>query len=190
MVHPDQKYVDALLNNNAAIQQELYKNFFDKIKRMVLDNNGTVRDAADVMQEALLTIYYRAKKSPLVITNSFEAFFYTVCVHKWRKELCKRKAIQATMVKTEEQYNKVVDDSQLIEEYLLHKGRENLIMEKLNEMEEGCRKLLLLNWSGKPMNEVAAMLSITYSYVRKKKCGCMSRLITLIRQSDKYNSLR
>ena len=190
MVHPDQKYVDALLYNNAAVQQELYSNFFSKIKKMVLDNSGTPGDAADLMQEALLAIYYRAKKSPLHITDSFEAFLYTVCKNKWLKELNKRKAALTILEKQETPLDEEVNVSQLLEEYLLHKERESLIAEKFNEMEEGCRKLLQLCWSGKSMNEVATLLGITYAYARKKKCDCMSRLIALIRKSGKYESLR
>ena len=190
MVHPDQKYVDALLDNNAAVQQELYSHFFDKIKKMVLHNSGTPGDAADLMQEALLAIYYRAKKSPLYITDSFEAFLYTVCRNKWMKELGKRRAAKLIIAEQKIPLNEEENVSRILEEYLLHKERESLIMEKLNELEEGCRKLLQLSWSGKNMNEVAVILGITYSYARKRKCNCLSRLIMLIRQSDKYNALR
>lgn len=189
MVHPDQNYIDALLHNNPAVQQELYDRFFGKIKKMVLDNNGTPQDATDVMQDALLAIYYRAKKSPLLITNSFEALLYVVCRNKWLKELGKRKVAQETI---DEQNNTTheEDSISLLEEYLLHRERENLILEKLNNMKEGCRKLLQLCWSGKSMHEVAAILGTTYAYARKKKCGCMSRLITLVQQSERYDALR
>jgi len=89
-----------------------------------------------------------------------------------------------------ELYN-VQDDSLLIvEEYLLHIERKNLIQEKLSELEESCRKLLQLCWSGKSMNEVATVFGVTYSHARKKKYGCMSKLVALVRQSSKYNSLK
>jgi RNA polymerase sigma factor (sigma-70 family) len=190
MVHPDQKYVDALLTNNAAVQQELYNNFFNTIKEMVLNNNGTAGDAADIMQEALLAIYFRARKSPLLITDSFEAFLYTVCKYKWMKELGKRKSKSITIDESKDLNKAAEDYLRLIDEYLLHKERESLIMEKLNEMEESCRKLLQLCWSGKSLHEVAAILKVTYPYVRKRKCGCMGRLVGLIRRSGKYNDLR
>jgi hypothetical protein len=56
MSHPDQKYVEALLNNDMVLLKEVYQKFSGKIKWMVLQNNGTVDDAADIFQEALLSI--------------------------------------------------------------------------------------------------------------------------------------
>ena len=53
MLHQDQKYIDALINNDPHLLEELYEKFPGKIKWMVLHNNGSEADAADIFQEAL-----------------------------------------------------------------------------------------------------------------------------------------
>ena len=55
--HPDQKYVDALVNNDSVILNLVYKKFLPPIQRMVLQNNGSDDDAYDLFQNALLSIY-------------------------------------------------------------------------------------------------------------------------------------
>ena len=56
MQHPDQKYINALLENDATVLEELYQRFSEKIKWMIIRNNGTETDAADIFQDALLSI--------------------------------------------------------------------------------------------------------------------------------------
>ena len=40
------------------------------------------------------------------------------------------------------------------------------------------------------MDEVAKKLKVSYAYARKKKSECMAKLITLVKQSPKFNSLK
>ena len=98
MPHPDQKYIDALLKNDSALLDELYTKFSGKIKNMVLQNNGAEADAADIFQEALLSIYNTAKKGDFTLTCPFEAFLYRICNNKWLNELNKRKTGRVTFI--------------------------------------------------------------------------------------------
>src|SRR5689334_23162705 len=95
--HPDNKYINALLNNDQGLIKELYQKCFGKIKYFVLDNHGTANDAWDILQEAMLSIYYRIKRGPFTLTCPFDAFIYIVCRNMWIKELRKRHAIMVTI---------------------------------------------------------------------------------------------
>src|SRR4051794_40647617 len=81
--HPDQKYIEALVNNNTVVLNELYKKFSGKIKFMVLKTNGTEADAADIFQYALMSIYRKAKTKGFRLSCPFEAFLYLVCKKRW-----------------------------------------------------------------------------------------------------------
>ncbi len=93
--HPDQKYINAILNNNPILVNELYEKFAPLIKYMVLQNKGTILDAADIFKEALTDIYYKAKTGKLVLTCEFGNFFYIVCRRKWLDKLGKQKKAQS-----------------------------------------------------------------------------------------------
>src|SRR5690242_18656530 len=90
--HIDQKYIDALLSNDGVLLNELYQKFSGKIKSMVLQNNGTEIDAADIFQDTLLSIYHKAKTKGFILTCPLEAFLYRICKNKWMNELSKRKS--------------------------------------------------------------------------------------------------
>ena len=190
MQHPDQKYIEALLNNDPGVLEELYEKFSGKIKWMILQNSGTETDAADIFQDALMSIYNKAKTGDFELTCPMEAFLYLICKNKWLNVLNKRKTQKVTNTDTEG-FNYIGEDSfRLAEDCVMHQERSALLAEKLSEMGESCKNLLKLSWSGLSMDEVAKKLKVSYAYARKKKSECMAKLITLVKQSSKFNSLK
>lgn len=186
--HPDQQYITALLNNDTVLLQRLYENFSGKIKAMVLKNNGTEADAADIFQEALVAIYQRAKKGGFVLTCPLDAYLYLVCKNRWINQLNRKSGRVVTFLDTEG-YNYGEDVFKQAEIDRNQHERRNLLLQKFKELGEGCRQLLRLSWSGLPMDEVAAKLNNTYGYVRKKKSECMAKLIALVKTSAGFSSL-
>jgi len=189
-VHPDQKYITALINNNAVLLDELYKKFSGKIKSMILQNNGTETDAADIFQDALLSIYNKATTNNFVLTCPLEAFLYLICKNKWMNQLNKRKIQKVKFIDTDNYENIGQDSFRETEQERLFQERNDLLKEKLSELSEGSQQLLRLSWSGKSMEEVASILHVTYGYARKKKSEAMAKLIELVKKSPKFKSLK
>jgi RNA polymerase sigma factor (sigma-70 family) len=187
--HTDQKYVEALLNNNVQALNEVYTNCSHKIKALVLQNSGTDDDAADIMQEGLIAIYQRAKTKPFTLTCPFEAYLYMVCRNLWLMHLRKQNRSPVT-IKDVEQYNIGSNNFAETEEVVNTNQRRNLLEKKLQELGQGCQDVIKLSWSGKPMDEVAQILNNTYAYVRKKKSECMGKLTALIKHSPEYALLK
>ncbi|MEI6949712.1 RNA polymerase sigma factor [Paraflavisolibacter sp. H34] len=189
-VHPDQKYIQALLNNDTILLKELYQRYSAKIRRMVVQNNGTENDAADIFQEALLAIYYKAQAKSFQLTCPLDAFLYVICRNKWISELQKRKNHRILFTDTEK-YDQIGDDSQKVsEDCLALQARGDLVREKFALLGDKAKRLLLLSWSGKPLEEVARILGVSYGYVRKKKCEYMAKLASLVKGAAGFDSLK
>lgn len=188
-VHPDNKYIIALLHNDMVLVEEIYSRFSSKIKHMVINNNGSEADAADVFQEALLDIYKKAKNG-FTLTCPIEAFLYLICRNRWMNQITRKKYNNVTFADDEGYSNLVSEDSfGNAEQILIAQNRKNLIEIKLAELGDSCRQLLQHSWSGKKMEEVASLMNTTYAYIRKKKSDCMGKLITLIKSTPDYKLL-
>ncbi|CAN5286344.1 N/A [soil metagenome] len=186
--HSDTKYIDALINNNTQLLDEVYIRFAGKIKLMVIQNAGTASDADDIMQDALVAIYHKAAAGNFVLICPFEAFLYTVCKNLWLMQL-RKKSRQPVTKSGDTQYD-IGTDVFNEAEIVIHNNERRLLLEKkFDQLGEGCRKVLELAWSGKPLEEVAALLNNTYAYIRKKKSECMGKLSELIKQSPEYKAL-
>ena len=190
MEHPDKKYIEALLANDEPLLKELYEKCFGKIKNFVLHSHGTIDDAWDLLQEAMLSIFYKLKQRPFTLACPFDAFIYIVCRNLWIKEL-RKKNLNGVTFDMEEGYSlKGEDDLALAEECKQQQERRKLFLEKFNELGEGCRELLRQSWKGIHLNEIAVKLNISYAYARKKKTECMAKLVMLMQRSPQYHHLR
>ena len=187
--HPDHKYIEALAQNDSVLIEEIYQRYAAGIKRMVVKNSGTETDAADLLQDVLIELHRKAAKQDFVLTCPFEAFLYMVCRNRWLNKLEKRKGKAVTIIGNEG-FNLSEDVFENYESLTINEKRKRLLEEKLTELGEGCRDLLSLSWSGKPLQEVASRLNFTYAYVRKKKTECMSKLISLVKEAPGFSSLK
>lgn len=187
--HPDHKYIEALAGNDSVLIEEIYRRFSSRIKQLVMKNSGTETDAADLFQEVLIELHRKAIRQQFVLTCPFEAFLYMVCRNRWINELHKRKGRTVT-ISGDEGFNTDGDVTVNYEALMMQEKRKTLVEEKLVELGEGCRSLLSLSWSGKPMQEVARILNFSYAYVRKKKTECMSKLINLVKEAPGFGALK
>ncbi|MCU7548180.1 sigma-70 family RNA polymerase sigma factor [Chitinophagaceae bacterium LB-8] len=195
-MHPDQKYIDALLNNDRKLLGELYQKCFPIIRNMVVQNKGTEANAADIFQEALVDLFKIAKARQLTLQFSICAYIKGMCTNKWRDELKKSNSEGVTFTDFDRQDDIGEDYFKVAEEHNLKQARLNLIKKKLNEMGESCKELIRLSWArnaaGKRISteEIAKALHITEGYARKKKSECIVKLMRLVMDDPEYRNLK
>jgi RNA polymerase sigma factor (sigma-70 family) len=188
-IHPDNKYLEALVNNDRVLIEEIYSRFSGKIIQMVIQNNGTEPDASDLFQEALVDIYKKVKTG-FTLTCPMEAFLYLICRNRWLNQITRKKYNNVTFADDEGYSNLVSEDSFANAEKILQsQNRRNLIETKLEQLGGSCQQLLQLSWGGKKLEEVASLMKTTYAYIRKKKSDCMGKLIDLVKGSPDYQLL-
>ncbi|MBD0378442.1 MAG: sigma-70 family RNA polymerase sigma factor [Flavisolibacter sp.] len=195
-MHPDQKYIDALLTNNVKLISELYQKCFPLIRNMVLENSGTQTNAADLFQDALVDLFKMAKNRSFTLTYSICAYLKGICRNKWYDELKKRKLEGVTFTDLEGQDTIGEDSFTLIEEQYVNQARLDLMRKKFDELGESCKELLQLSWTkntnGKKRSteEIAQQLHISDGYARKKKSECIVRLMKLVMSDPEFEDLK
>lgn len=180
LVHADQRFIIALLKNDARVVREIYERFTGKVKRYILQHSGTEMEAADIFQDALIDIYRQAKHKKLELTCPFEPFLLLICKRKWLNELKKRKLKRVTIMPDE--LSIVNEDMiELAEHLLLEEEKEKLFITMYEKLDEKCREIIRRCLSSKPQEEIAAEMGLAYGYLRKKKAQCMATLIQSIK---------
>lgn len=189
-IHSDQQYVQALLDNDNSLLQEMYAKYAPSITNMVLKNNGTEADANDIFQDALIAIYQKAKNEGFKLSCPLGAYLHLICRNRWINEL-KRKGNNTVTISEDGGYSDIGSD--VFKEAAIVQNnfeRRALLTKSLALLGEGCKSLLTLNWSGLPLDTVAEKLSMTYGYVRKKKSECMEKLITIVKTAPNFETLK
>lgn len=181
-LHTDNRYIEALLNNDRPLVQEIYAKFAGKIKRYIINNSGSESDASDIMQEALIDIYQQAKYKSFKLSCPFEPFLLLVCKRKWLNELKKKSVLPVTNI--DDALLTIGEDvfaeAELLERQDEEAKRFALMFEKLGDR---CKEIISESLKGDAQELVAEKLGVTYGYLRKKKSECMAALIKLIKQN-------
>jgi RNA polymerase sigma factor (sigma-70 family) len=178
-VHPDQRYIEALLHNNVTTVDQIYRLFSPAIRRYIVQNRGGEADAADIFQEALVDIYHQARYKALTLTCPFEPFLLLICKRKWINELKKRGHSPVTKVQDDlSDYGEDVFAS--AERLVNDEERTQLFLRQFARLGEKCREIIRLSLSGRKQEEIAAELGVSYGYLRKKKSECMATLMSYV----------
>jgi RNA polymerase sigma factor (sigma-70 family) len=187
-LHPDQQYIDGLVENNSTVIQSIYKQFVPKVKNYIRTNSGSDDEAQDVIQEVLIAIYNQARTKNLQLTCPFDAYFFLLCKRRWLNELKKVSNRGVTLMEK----NVSVDESvqEMTNQTEAFDKKQSLFDEMFQKLGEKCQEVLKLSFVTKTMEEVAEKLNVTYGYVRKKKSLCTGQLTEMIQQSKRYQSLK
>jgi RNA polymerase sigma factor (sigma-70 family) len=180
IIHADQRYVSALLHNDATVVKDIYSRFSAKVKAYIIQNNGSEDDAADIFQESLIDIYQQAQYKGLQLTCPFEPFLLLICKRKWLNELKKRQR-QGVTKGTEDLSGMGEDVFAMAEQIQLQNDQTSLFMSMFEQLGERCREVISKCLGNKPQDEVAEELGVTYAYLRKKKSECTAELVRLIK---------
>ncbi|HRH49326.1 MAG TPA: sigma-70 family RNA polymerase sigma factor [Panacibacter sp.] len=170
----EQILLKGLVNNDSKAIDTIYKDNFGMVQAFILNNNGTYDDARDIFQEAMITLYEKAKSESFVLTCQIKTYVYSVCRRLWLKRL---QQMGRFVVQSES-----LEETVPVEEDLeVHEKRnaDFAIMERsLNSLGEPCKSLLESYYIHKKgMTEISAEFGYTNAdNAKNQKYKCLMRL--------------
>src|SRR6476620_4948451 len=57
------------------------------VQTLVINNNGTADDAADIFQESMIVLFEKAKNPEFELNCQIKTYLYSVCKRLWLKRL-------------------------------------------------------------------------------------------------------
>jgi len=174
--HPDSRFLVALRENDSATLEELYQACSPGITQWVLNNNGTIADARDLFQEALISLHRSAHKADFQLTCPISALLFTICRNQWISQLRgKKKEAEVRKVEAERYLPEpaTVSAYERWENDELEKQR---LDKALSQLSETCQKLLRLLGRGVSSSEAAERLGMpNANTVYRRKNACLTR---------------
>jgi len=180
LMHDDQKYIEALIDGDRVLINEIYQKFGKQCINFVLKNGGSIDEAHDVFQDALISIILRVKSSNLKLDVPFGAFLYIVYKHKWFDWVKKYRKGDAAIT----DYADEVDKNKEIEEL-----RWNILSWCFNKLSEECKGLFGMRFEGKSSKEIARILNINSNNVDQKFHACREALRKCVQKHPEFNQI-
>lgn len=182
--YPDAELVQDIMDEqklNAAIHY-IFKTHYGLLENMVLNNSGSVSDAEDIIQDALVAFVETIRKGMFRGDASIKSYLYSITYNLWISELRKRGSTAKRNLHFEKEKG-VMDEGLL--QYLGYKDAQKLVTGFLETLGDKCKEILLLvYYDNMPMKEIIKRFDYQNEQVlRNKKHKCMKELEKRLNES-------
>ena len=170
----EQELLKGLAQSDRKAIETVYRDNYNLVQALVVNNGGTADDAKDVFQEAMVVLYEKARSAQFKLESSIRTYLYAVSRRLWLKKLALQNRMQ------------VVADAEAIDLDVAEdvadeaeKARQHIAMEgALGQLGEPCRTLIeAFYFKKKNMGEIAALLGYTNAdNAKTQKYKCLMRL--------------
>lgn len=183
----DEILIEGIKKQNDKVIAEIYKLFFPSVRQFIYRNNGSLEDARDIFNDAIIVVLLKAREDAINLNCSLKTYIYAICRNLWLKKI---KAEKLELISYDE-----IDDTmysaEVIEEELYNVSRAHLLYQKhFVRMSATCQKLLESFLDGKTFKEITEEMDFeNEGYARKRKYRCVKLLVKRIKSDPDYNTI-
>ncbi|HAN18614.1 MAG: hypothetical protein A2X13_13700 [Bacteroidetes bacterium GWC2_33_15] len=175
--------IEGIRSQNPYILNQIYTNYFPEIRKFIIDNNGTIQDAKDIFQEAIIIIYRKLKVENIVITKSFNLYLIGVCRYLWYR--------QVAFVKNESEQLNHFAEYERLPEFEIDEVEKNdkykLYQFHFKQLGIDCQKILEMFLNNVPIKEIARKMGNTSeNYIKSRKYKCKEQLVNNIKNDPRF----
>ena len=182
----EKSLLQGLAKSDKKAIETIYKENYNLVQALVINNNGTSEDAKDVFQEAMIVLYEKVQSGTFELNCQIKTFVYSVSRRLWLKRL-----MQQNRFVISDGHEAAVSVDEDMEEHE-KRNSEFVMMEKaMHGLGEPCKSLLEAFYLQKrSMLEIAGSFGYTNAEnAKNQKYKCLMRLKKLFFSQYKNESL-
>ena len=161
-------------------EKKLYEHFFYLVKHGSEKYSVTLEDASSAYSDSVISVIDN------IVTNKFEGrsslksyiyqVFFNKCVDLVRKETTNKNSVHVTTA-IDDFLTLLPDRTKTVVQQMIEKSQRSSLYQKLEEIGEKCKKLLLLFEDGYSDKEIAVLMEYNSSdVVKTSRLRCLEKL--------------
>jgi len=170
----DQELLKGLALSDKKAIETIYKENYNMVQSLIINNNGSIHEAKDVFQEAMIVLFEKARSGNFELNCLMKTYVYSVSRRIWLKRLQQMNRYTGEI----ENIGEVVPVEEDIEEHE-KKDEEFVLMEKaVSSLGEPCKSLIEAFYIEKRnMQDIALQFGYTNAdNAKNQKYKCLMRL--------------
>lgn len=154
--------------------ETIYRENYNTIQALIINNNGSADDAKDIFQEAMIVLYEKARSGNFELSCQVKTFIYSVSRRLWLKRLQQQNRFSSPGDSMEE----VVPVEEEMEDHERRNDEFEMMDKAISHLGEPCKSLIEAYYLQKQtMNEIAANFGYTNAdNAKNQKYKCLMRL--------------
>lgn len=179
----EKSLIEKIAQKDKESIESIYRDNFGMIRAMVISNNGSADDAADIFQETMIVLFEKSKTEGFELNCQLKTFLYSIARRLWLKRLQQSNKIFSA---DDSEYEIIAVEEDI--EYHEKRNKDFLTMDvALGKIGEPCKSLLEAYYiQKKPMQQIATDFGYTNAdNAKTQKYKCLVRLKKLFFQQYK-----
>jgi RNA polymerase sigma factor (sigma-70 family) len=170
----DKLLLKGLARSDKNATETIYRENYNMIQSFILNNNGSVDEARDIFQEAMVVLYEKAKDTTFSLNCQIKTYVYSVCRRLWLKRLQQLSKYSAQI----EGFEEVVPVEEEIEAHEKRNADFLMMEHAMGKIGEPCKSLLDAYYlQKKSMQDIAGDFGYTNAdNAKTQKYKCLVRL--------------
>jgi RNA polymerase sigma factor (sigma-70 family) len=178
-------YLSIVRSGDPAGLRTLYQEFLPRIANHIMNKGGSLEDAKDVFQDAIIVLYEKARQPDFKLTSGFYTFLFGVCRNIWGNRLQKKSRTEVT-IPEDAKYKSDTDT-----EAMIYQAEENrLFWDAFKKLGEDCQRLMRLFFEKTKMDEITSLMGYgSVNYTKKRKFVCKEQLVRFVKEDERFEEL-
>jgi len=173
LIHEKELLLGLARNDKKAVET-IYRENYNVIQALIINNNGLADDAKDIFQEAMIVLYEKARSGNFELNCQIKTYLYSVSRRLWLKRLQQSNRYTSDLVNSDN----VVAVEDDMEEHSKRDAEFEMMNKAIGSLGEPCKSLLEAFYlQKKNMQEIAGSFGYTNAENAKtQKYKCLMRL--------------
>ena len=169
----EQSLLRGLARNDKKAIESIYKDNYNVIQALVVNNSGSAEDAKDIFQEAMIVLYEKVQSGTFELNCQIRTFLFSVSRRLWLKRLMLQNRFTIT-----DAHEEVISVEDEVEEHERRNAEFNMMERAMSGLGEPCKSLLEAFYlQKKSMQEIAMNFGYTNAEnAKNQKYKCLMRL--------------
>ena len=171
-VATEEEQIRLLQNGDDRILQVIYRQYYQTIVNLVMNNSGSLQEAKDIYQETLIIFYEKVKDENFELNCKLKTYLYSISRNLWLKQLQHKKRFT----------NSISDSEEYLEIPWEEAGKKEdqyqAMQTALESLGEPCRSILKdFYMHSQSMEEITEKFGYTNAdNAKNQKYKCLKRL--------------
>jgi len=166
--------LQGLARNDKKAVETIYRENYNMVQVLIINNNGSADDAKDIFQEAMIVLYEKVRSGTFELNCQIKTYVYSVCRRLWLKRLQQLNRFSPDV----ESLEASVPVENEIEEHEKRNAEFEMMDKAISSLGEPCKSLIEAYYLQKQsMQEIALNFGYTNAANAKtQKYKCLMRL--------------
>ncbi|MEO5590962.1 MAG: sigma-70 family RNA polymerase sigma factor [Chitinophagaceae bacterium] len=170
----EKELLKGLAKSDKQAAETIYKNNYNMVQALIINNNGSADDARDIFQETMIVLYEKAKSGTFELHCQLKTFIYSVSRRLWLKRLHQLQRYGGQL----ENMEHTVPVEEEIEGHEQRNSQFQAMEKSMLNLGEPCKSLIEAYYLQKRnMTEIAGSFGYTNAdNAKNQKYKCLMRL--------------